>query len=195
MSFLKNISIRVMVLMIVAFLLAIWDVASGYSLYSLQQATQLIAQSEVQRKSHAQLLYGVEQSFRAITTLERAASYTLNSDVENARQALAQAQPAIANVKSSLEAFKNGAHGDVTPAAIEGVVRTWSALVTAALEPLQQALQQNEPDVLRQRLSQTYPIVHAFCGGSDRFCITKGGIQDSATPLMVRLSWIFRDFA
>ncbi|MCW2484280.1 Tar ligand binding domain-containing protein [Candidatus Symbiopectobacterium sp. NZEC127] len=162
MSFLKNISIRVMVLMIVAFLLAIWGVASGYSLYSLQQATQLIAQSEVQKKSHAQLLYGVEQSFRAMTTLERAANYTQNGEAENARQALAQAQPTIANVKSALDAFKNSAHGDVTSAAVEGVVRTWSALVTSALEPLQQALQQNDADALRQRLNQTSPMVNAF---------------------------------
>lgn len=179
MSFLKNISIRVMVLMIVTFLIAVWGVASGYSLYSLQQATQLVAQSDVQKKSHAQLLYGVEQSFRAMTALEQAANYTQNSEMENARQALSQAQPAIANVKSTLEVFKNGEHGDVAPAAVEGVVRAWSALITTALEPLQQALQQNEPDILRQRLSQTYPVVNAFGDEIKRYTD-----QVAASPVM-----------
>ncbi|MCW2479561.1 methyl-accepting chemotaxis protein [Candidatus Symbiopectobacterium sp. NZEC135] len=180
MSFLKNISIRVMVLMIVAFLLVIWGVASAYSLYSLQQATQLIVQSDVQKKSHAQLLYGVEQSFRAMTALERAASYTQNSEAENARQALAQAQPAMANAKAALDAFKNGAHGDIAPTAVDGVVRTWSALVTSVLEPLQQALQQNDADALRQRLNQTYSLVSAFGDEIKRYTD-----QVVASPLIV----------
>ena len=95
-----------MVLIIVAFLLATWGVASGYSFYSLQQATQLLNRNEGQQQHYANLVGGLEQSLYAVAALEKAASQVQDDHLAPVKQALAQIQPTIANATSALTEFK-----------------------------------------------------------------------------------------
>lgn len=166
MSFLKNISIRIMVLIIVAFLLAIWGVASGLSFYSLQQVTTLLDQGEVQKKDHASLMVGVEQSLLAVTTLERAANQLENNRQENAQQILAQVQPVISNAKKALDAFKQATHIGAEVDVANALISAWSALVANAIDPMNQALQQNNSGTFRQLSNERYPALSAAFGDS-----------------------------
>lgn len=84
-----------MVLVIVASLLVAWGVASGFSLYSLYQVTNLLDKSETQRKTYSHLVYGADQYFRAVTRMERTMDYLQRNEPENAKQTLDMAQIAL----------------------------------------------------------------------------------------------------
>lgn len=164
MSFLKNISIKFMVLIIVAFLLLAWGVASGFSLYSLYQVTHLLDKSEVQRKTYSHLVYGSDQYFRAVTRMERTMDYLQHNDLENARKTLDMAQIAINNTKSSLEKFSESEHVGSDPDAMNTVKNTWSTLITTAIDPMNSALQRNDVEGFRQVFRGVYPPVSLAFG-------------------------------
>ncbi|PWC14466.1 methyl-accepting chemotaxis protein [Brenneria corticis] len=165
MSFLKNISIRIMVLIIVAFLLLIWGASSGYSLYSLYQATDLLNKNETQRKTYSYLVYGSDQYFRAVTRLERTMDYLQNNDAENAQKTLDMAQSAITNSKASLAKFKAAEHVGVDNATLESITNNWSRLIAAAIDPMNGALQQNNVEAFRQVFRDVYPPISLAFGG------------------------------
>ncbi|EHD22289.1 MULTISPECIES: methyl-accepting chemotaxis protein [Brenneria] len=164
MSFLKNISIRVMVLIIVAFLLMIWGIASGYSLYSLYHTTDLLNKNEVQRKTYSYLVYGSDQYFRAITRMERTMDYLQKNDPENARKTLDMAQSAIKNSKESLEKFKAGEHIGVGNATLADITNNWSRLISEAIDPMNNALQRNNIEEFRQIFRSVYPPISLAFG-------------------------------
>ncbi|TCV09034.1 methyl-accepting chemotaxis sensory transducer with TarH sensor [Samsonia erythrinae] len=159
MEFLKNVSIKLMVLMIVVSLLAVWGVASGFSLYSLYKVTNLLDKSETQQKTYSHLVYGTDQYFRAVTRMERTMDYLQNNEVANAKQTLDLAQVAIKNTKDSLEKFQTAEHIGVDQATVDTVKETWNTLVTSSIDPMNAALQRNDPEAFRQIFRSTYPPV------------------------------------
>ncbi|RLM23893.1 chemotaxis protein [Brenneria alni] len=165
MIFLKNISIRIMVLIIVAFLLVIWGIASGYSLYSLYQANDLINKNETQRKTYSYLVYGSDQYFRAVTRMERTMDYLQNNDAENAKKTLEMAQIAIKNTKEALEKFKTAEHIGVENSTLSSITDNWSRLISVAIDPMNSALQQNNAEAFRQVFRGVYPPISLAFGG------------------------------
>nr|UKE83466.1 Tar ligand binding domain-containing protein [Pectobacterium sp. PL152] len=123
MEFLRNISIKIMVLVVVASLLVAWGVASGFSLYSLYQVTNLLDKSETQRKTYSHLVYGTDQYFRAVTRMERAMYYLQSNEPENTKNTLEMAQVALKNTKDSLEKFQAAEHVGVDQATVDAVKR------------------------------------------------------------------------
>ncbi|MFE8103156.1 methyl-accepting chemotaxis protein [Brenneria goodwinii] len=164
MSFLKNISIRIMVLIIVAILLAIWGLASGYSLYSLRQATDLLSKNETQRKTYSYLVYGSDQYFRAVTRMERTMDYLQHDDGDNAKKTLDMAQIAIKNTRESLENFKSSEHIGVEQATLDEITHNWSTLISAAIDPMNAALQQNNQDEFYRIFRGIYPPISLAFG-------------------------------
>ncbi|WP_409159340.1 methyl-accepting chemotaxis protein [Pectobacterium sp. B2J-2] len=164
MEFLKNVSIKIMVLAIVAFLLVAWGVASGFSLYSLYKVTNLLDKSEIQRKTYSHLVYGADQYFRAVTRMERTMDYLQRSEPENARQTLEMAQVAIKNTKDSLEKFQSAEHIGVDPTTVEAVKQTWNTLISSSIDPMNSALQRNDPDAFRQIFRSVYPPISLTFG-------------------------------
>ncbi|MCV9878128.1 methyl-accepting chemotaxis protein [Brenneria izbisi] len=164
MSFLRNVSIRGMVLMIVAFLLIIWGIASGFSLYSLYHVTNQLHKTEVQRNTYSHLVYGTDQYFRAVTRLERTMDYLQNNNPENAQQTLAMAQTAIGNTKDSLAKFTAAEHVGVDDVTIKSISDTWSTLVSTAIDPMNEALQRNDVESFRQIFRSVYPPVSMTFG-------------------------------
>ncbi|MEC5344519.1 methyl-accepting chemotaxis protein [Brenneria populi] len=164
MSFLKNISIRIMVLIIVAFLLIVWGAATGYSLYSLHQATDLINKNETQRKTYAYLVYGSDQYFRAVTRMERTMDYLQRGDPDSAKNTLDMAQSAIKNTREALAKFKSSEHIGVDRQAIDDITNNWSTLISTAIDPMNAALQQNNQERFEQIFRDVYPPISLTFG-------------------------------
>ncbi|RYC48487.1 methyl-accepting chemotaxis protein [Pectobacterium zantedeschiae] len=164
MEFLKNVSIKMMVLVIVASLLVAWGVASGFSLYSLYQVTNLLDKSETQRKTYSHLVYGADQYFRAVTRMERTMDYLQRNEPENARQTLEMAQVAIKNTKDSLEKFQTAEHVGVNQATVDAVKNTWNTLISSSIDPMNSALQRNDPEAFRQIFRSVYPPISLTFG-------------------------------
>ncbi|MFC3396129.1 methyl-accepting chemotaxis protein [Brenneria rubrifaciens] len=157
MSFLKNTSIRVVVLIIVALLLIIWGVAAGFHFYSLNQVSNLLDKSELQKKTYAQLLHGNDQRFQSVTHMERAMNYLQNDDPENARKSLETAQVAINNVRGAMESFMSSDHIGVGRSTVDSLNKTWSSLMTSVIEPMNNALLRNDITAFRQLFRSVYP--------------------------------------
>ncbi|KFX06859.1 chemotaxis protein [Pectobacterium betavasculorum] len=164
MEFLRNVSIKMMVLAIVATLLVAWGAASGLSLYSLYQVTHLLDKSETQRKTYSHLVYGTDQYFRAVTRMERTMDYLQRNEPENARQTLEMAQRAIQNTKDSLEKFQTAEHVGVNQATVDAVKNTWNTLISSSIDPMNSALQRNDPEAFRQIFRSVYPPVSLTFG-------------------------------
>ncbi|MCL6349904.1 methyl-accepting chemotaxis protein [Pectobacterium polaris] len=164
MEFLRNASIKVMVLFIVASLLVAWGVASGFSLYSLYQVTHLLDKSETQRKTYSHLVYGTDQYFRAVTRMERTMDYLQRNEPENAQKTLEMAQVALKNTKDSLEKFQAAEHIGVESATVEAVNKTWSTLIATAIDPMNAALQRNDYEGFRQIFRSVYPPISLTFG-------------------------------
>ncbi|WP_233959088.1 methyl-accepting chemotaxis protein [Pectobacterium versatile] len=164
MEFLRNVSIKIMVLLIVASLLVVWGVASGFSLYSLYQVTNLLDKSETQRKTYSHLVYGTDQYFRAVTRMERTMDYLQRNEPENAQKTLEMAQVALKNTKDSLEKFQAAEHVGVESAAVEAVNKTWSTLIATAIDPMNAALQRNDYEGFRQIFRSVYPPISLTFG-------------------------------
>ncbi|KHN51984.1 methyl-accepting chemotaxis protein [Pectobacterium fontis] len=166
MEFLKNVSIKLMVLVIVGSLLVAWGVASGFSLYSLYQVTNLLDKSETQRKTYSHLVYGADQYFRAVTRMERTMDYLQRDEPENARQTLEMAQVAIKNTKDSFDKFQTSEHVGVDQATVDGVKNTWNTLISSSIDPMNAALQRNDPEAFRQIFRSVYPSISMMFGES-----------------------------
>ncbi|MBA0198244.1 Tar ligand binding domain-containing protein [Pectobacterium brasiliense] len=164
MEFLRNVSIKLMVLVIVASLLVAWGVASGFSLYSLYQVTNLLDKSETQRKTYSHLVYGADQYFRAVTRMERTMDYLQRNEPENARQTLEMAQRAIKNTKDSLEKFQTAEHVGVDQATVDAVKNTWNTLISSSIDPMNSALQRNDYEGFRQIFRSVYPPISLTFG-------------------------------
>ncbi|MCA6937606.1 methyl-accepting chemotaxis protein [Pectobacterium versatile] len=164
MEFLRNVSIKIMVLLIVASLLVAWGVASGFSLYSLYQVTNLLDKSETQRKTYSHLVYGTDQYFRAVTRMERTMDYLQRNEPENAQKTLEMAQVALKNTKDSLEKFQTAEHFGVESATVEAVNKTWSTLIATAIDPMNAALQRNDYEGFRQIFRSVYPPISLTFG-------------------------------
>ncbi|WP_233968273.1 methyl-accepting chemotaxis protein [Pectobacterium polaris] len=164
MEFLRNASIKVMVLFIVASLLVAWGVASGFSLYSLYQVTNLLDKSETQRKTYSHLVYGTDQYFRVVTRMERTMDYLQRNEPENAQKTLEMAQVALKNTKDSLEKFQAAEHIGVESATVEAVNKTWSTLIATAIDPMNAALQRNDYEGFRQIFRSIYPPISLTFG-------------------------------
>ncbi|MEQ9772449.1 methyl-accepting chemotaxis protein [Pectobacterium jejuense] len=164
MEFLRNVSIKLMVLVIVASLLVAWGVASGFSLYSLYQVTNLLDKSETQRKTYSHLVYGADQYFRAVTRMERTMDYLQRNEPENAKQTLEMAQSAIKNTKEALDKFQTAEHVGVDQATVDAVKNTWNTLISSSIDPMNAALQRNDPEAFRQIFRSVYPPVSLTFG-------------------------------
>nr|WP_275670644.1 methyl-accepting chemotaxis protein [Pectobacterium versatile] len=153
-----------MVLLIVASLLVAWGVASGFSLYSLYQVTNLLDKSETQRKTYSHLVYGTDQYFRAVTRMERTMDYLQRNEPENAQKTLEMAQVALKNTKDSLEKFQTAEYVGVESATVEAVNKTWSTLIATAIDPMNAALQRNDYEGFRQIFRSVYPPISLTFG-------------------------------
>ncbi|MEI7187251.1 methyl-accepting chemotaxis protein [Dickeya dianthicola] len=157
MSFLRNISIRVMILFIMGLFVVLWGGVSGFSLYSLKQVTTLLNDNSTQGRIYTYLVYGNDQYFRSVTRMARVMDYSQFGDTENAKKTLDSAQIAINNTKGALEKFKAADQIGVDKALVDNMITTWSALLNNGIDPMYRALQSNNLDEFRRIFRTVYP--------------------------------------
>ncbi|SLM62939.1 MULTISPECIES: methyl-accepting chemotaxis protein [Dickeya] len=157
MTFLRNISIRVMMLLIMGVFVLLWGGVSGFSLYSLKQATYLLHDNSVQGKTYSYLTYGNDQYFRSVTRMARVMDYLQFNDTENAKKTLDMALTAINNTKGALEKFKSAQHVGMDQKITNDMVASWSELLTTAIDPMYAALQKNDLEGFRNVFRKVYP--------------------------------------
>ncbi|ACS86091.1 methyl-accepting chemotaxis protein [Musicola paradisiaca] len=189
MSFLKDISIRTMMLIILIFFLIAWGAASSYSLYSLSNVTTLLNKSGIQKNSYSYLVYGNDQYFRSVTRMARVMDYLQFNDAKNAQTTLDMAKTAIVNTKDALEKFNSVEHVGVDAETVSGMSNTWSALLTTAIEPMYAALQQNDLDKFRDIFRKIYPPASWAFGDAAQKYTKQITSTDYASAVTVQNNW------
>ncbi|WP_192456831.1 methyl-accepting chemotaxis protein [Musicola keenii] len=189
MSFLKDISIRTMMLIIFVFLLIAWGAASSYSLYSLSNVTTLLNKSGIQKNSYSYLVYGNDQYFRSVTRMARVMDYLQFNDAKNAQTTLDMAKTAIVNTKGALEKFNSAEHVGVDAETVSGMSNTWSALLTTAIEPMYAALQQNDLDKFRDIFRKIYPPASWAFGDAAQKYTKQITSTDYASAVTAQNNW------
>ncbi|WP_318011354.1 methyl-accepting chemotaxis protein [Brenneria tiliae] len=166
MSFLKNITIRAMLLTILGIFLLLWGGVSFYMSSSLSEMTNLLESGEVQKKNADTIADGSDQYFRAAIRIIRAMDYNQSGETAEVDKLLVSADEAIKNTSAKLAEFKAADHGDVDKAMVEEMVGNWTRLIENGLQPLFASVRDNRPEEFRHLFRDVYPNLSLTFGGS-----------------------------
>ncbi|OSN07698.1 methyl-accepting chemotaxis protein [Lonsdalea iberica] len=170
MSFLKNVTIRAMMLIILGIFLLLWV---GVSLFTVSEFNKMGSRLDVnqsQKKSYLILVKGGDHYFRAVTRMLRSADYVQLGDTATAKAVLDSANVAIKNTKDALEQFRQNDPLEIDPALITRTASTWTSLIESGIDPMFAALQAGRIDDFRQIYRVTYPALSvSFAANSDQF--------------------------
>ncbi|GAB7262121.1 hypothetical protein DZS_39050 [Dickeya ananatis] len=86
MMFLKNITVRRMMLIILALFSIVWGIASSFTLYSLGNVSRLLNDNQDQKRSYSILVKGNDQYFRAVTRMSRVPEFIQQGELDNAQK-------------------------------------------------------------------------------------------------------------
>ncbi|WP_413737021.1 methyl-accepting chemotaxis protein [Sodalis sp. RH21] len=185
MGFLKNTSIRVILLITLGFFLVLWGGVSAFTLSSLNQVTHLLAISEDQKKDIDIITHGNDQYFRTVTRLSRAMDYVQTGEIADADKVMSTASAAMKSTADALAEFKARPHPSIDSAITDGLVNSWSQLISQGLEPLYKAAQSKNMDEYRQIYrTQSPPFSVAFGAAMEKFK-TASMTDDSARQVAV----------
>jgi len=166
MSFLKNTSIRVILLITLGFFLVLWSGVAAFTLSSLNQVTQLLTVSEDQKKDIDIITRGNDQYFRTVTRLVRAMDYAQTGEMSDAGKVLASAAAAMKNSQDALTEFKARAHPSMDAATTDAMIATWSRLLNDGLTPMYQTAQANNLAEYRSFFRNKYPPLSVAFGAA-----------------------------
>ncbi|WP_304169664.1 methyl-accepting chemotaxis protein [Lonsdalea britannica] len=170
MSFLKNVTIRTMMLIILGIFLLLWVGVSLFTVSEFNKMGSLLDVNQSQKKSYLLLVKGGDQYFRAVTRMLRSADYVQLGDTATAKTMLDSANVAIKNTKDALEQFRHNDSLEIDPALITNTTSTWSSLIESGIEPMFAALQAGRIDDFRQIYRVTYPSLSVnFAANSDQY--------------------------
>ncbi|PWC18687.1 methyl-accepting chemotaxis protein [Brenneria roseae subsp. roseae] len=170
MNFLKNITIRAMLLTILGIFLLLWGGVSFYMSSSLSEMTRLLESGEVQKKNANTLADGNDQYFRAAIRLVRAMDYTQTGETAEVGKWLASAEAGIKDTSDRLVEFKTADHGGIDKATVENMEKAWAQVIDDGLKPLLVAVRDNRPDEFRHLFRDVYPVLSiAFGDKMDKY--------------------------
>ncbi|MFC3395922.1 methyl-accepting chemotaxis protein [Brenneria rubrifaciens] len=182
MNFLKNITIRAMLLIILGIFILLWGGVSLYMSSSLSEMTKLLEAGELQKKNADTIADGNDQYFRAISRLVRAMDYNQSGDAVEVEKWLTSAEEGIKNTSDKLAEFKTADHGDVDKTTTENMEKAWAQVIDNGLKPLFAAVRDNRPDEFRRLFRDVYPAQSiAFGNSMDKYQTT--AIAFSGTSL------------
>lgn len=156
MQILKDITIRKMLLIILALFTLIWGVAATSTLKNFSDINQLLDQTMVQKKTYAMLVKGNDQYFRTMTRMLRAVDFRQSGDVADAEKTFASAGKALKITQDMLAEFRQSQHPGVDEALVQNMVHDWEALLNT-IAPMLQNAEANNLDAFRQTFRQVYP--------------------------------------
>ncbi|WJV55486.1 methyl-accepting chemotaxis protein [Prodigiosinella aquatilis] len=164
MNFLKNITIRAMMLVILGLFLLLWGGVSLFTFSTLSDMSSLLDFSQTQGKNYSVLVKGNDQYFRSVTRMLRSVDFLQIGDTDNAQKTLDAAGIAIKNTKDALEQFKVAPHEGIEQQTIDTMISVWSALLNSGIEPMYNALKSHRIDDFHQLFRQSYPSLSVSFG-------------------------------
>ncbi|MEH2920137.1 methyl-accepting chemotaxis protein [Samsonia erythrinae] len=166
MNFLKNITIRAMLLTILGMFLILWGGASFFTANSLSSMTTLLESAETQRKNVEMLVKGNDQYFRTVTRLLRSMDFQETGEVAEAEKVFTAATEAFENTSQQLAAFKAASHAGVNQDTADNMIAAWTQLLDNGLTPMLNAARDNRQDEFRQLFRKTYPPLSVAFGSN-----------------------------
>ncbi|QYM91313.1 methyl-accepting chemotaxis protein [Dickeya zeae] len=155
--FLKNITVRRMMLIILALFSIVWGIASSFTLYSLDNVSRLLKDNQDQKRSYSILVRGNDQYSRAVTRMSRVPEFIQQGDTDSAQKTLVSATEALKNTKEALAQFKNSRQIGVGDEQIQKLVTSWEQILANAVEPMTAALQAGRIDEFKALYLKQYP--------------------------------------
>ncbi|NKI74447.1 methyl-accepting chemotaxis protein, partial [Dickeya sp. CFBP 2040] len=164
MTFLRNITVRRMMLIILALFTMVWGIASSFTLYSLGNVSGLLSDNQVQKKSYSILVRGNDQYSRAVTRMSRIPEFIQQGDMDNAQKTLGSAAEALKNAKEALAQFSQSRQVGVNDELIRQLISSWEQILGNAVEPMMAALKEGRMDAFKQLFLKQYPSMSVEFG-------------------------------
>ncbi|MBJ7222908.1 MULTISPECIES: methyl-accepting chemotaxis protein [unclassified Brenneria] len=142
MSFLRNITIRKVLLTILSLFLLLWGGVSWFTLSSLNQATNVLTLGNTQIEGLNTLTDGNNQALRAAIRLNQAMTLMQSGKLDDIDTTISSAVDALQSSRDNLEKFKNQPHPQIDRPTVDNVITTWSQLIDRGLQPMLTALQE-----------------------------------------------------
>ncbi len=157
MKILRDITIRKMILLILALFSIIWGIATAMTLFNFATIEQLLAQNTAQKSAYAYLVKGNDQYFRTVTRMLRAMDYRQTGDDADADKTLVSAGKALAISQDMLAKFRQSQHPGVSDEVVQSMSHDWETLLNSGVIPMYKAAQDKQPDQFRELFRKTYP--------------------------------------
>ncbi|AJC66062.1 methyl-accepting chemotaxis protein [Dickeya zeae EC1] len=164
MTFLRDITVRRMMLIILTLFTIVWGVTAFFTLYSLGSVSTLLNNDQVQKKTYSILVHGNDQYSRAVTRLSRVAEFIQQGDLDNAQKTLVSATEAFKQTKDALAQFRNSRQVDVSDELVQKLVTSWEHILGNAIEPMTAALQAGRIDEFKVLYLKQYPSMSVEFG-------------------------------
>ncbi|MBJ7221305.1 MULTISPECIES: methyl-accepting chemotaxis protein [unclassified Brenneria] len=158
MHWLRNISIRKVLLTTLALFLLLWGGVSWLAISSLSQVSQLLETSQIQKKNSNIMSHGVESYFRTAVRLFMAADLHQSGDIEKTQGMLKGATEAINVSQNDLELFKSQPQSGVLPEQVDDIVRHWTNIITE-MRNMTALLESGNIDQYRNAVRSTLPPI------------------------------------
>ena len=173
MHFLKNYTIRAIMLWILGLFCLLWGAVGGFSVYSLNE---LAKGTDVDRHLVSQmttLSKGNDQYFRVITRLSRAIESKKPED-------MASVQKALDNMTTLLDDFKKQAPGPLDAQYASAAIDSWQKLLDEGVTPqVRFAREGSLDDYRRQASTVTPPLSRTFGSSVEKFNTAAGAKLDN----------------
>ncbi|RJL62812.1 Tar ligand binding domain-containing protein, partial [Dickeya dianthicola] len=157
MNFLKNITVRRMMLVILALFTMVWGMASSFTLYSLGNVNSLLSDNQEQKKSYSTLVRGNDQYSRAVMRMSRIPEFIQQGDMDDAQKTLGSAADALKNAKEALAQFKLSRQVGVSNEQVQQLIASWEQVLNNAVEPMMNALKDGRMDEFKRIFLKHYP--------------------------------------
>ncbi|WP_226568528.1 methyl-accepting chemotaxis protein [Mangrovibacter yixingensis] len=165
MQILKDITVRKMLLIILAVFTLIWGVATTLTLRNFTDVSHLLEQNTEQKHTYAMLVKGNDQYFRSMTRMLRAVDFRQSGDEANAEKTFVSAGKALKISQDMLAEFRQSQHPGIDDALVQQMVNDWETLLNT-IAPMLQNAQANNLDSFRQTFRHVYPPLSVQFGAT-----------------------------
>lgn len=164
MNILRDISIRKMVIIILALFSVIWGSATFLTFDNFGKIDNLLIDNTLQKKSYSLLVKGNDQYFRTMTRMLRAIDYRQSGDESNAIKTFDSAASALKISQSMLEQFRIAQHPGVSDDLVQSMFNDWDTLLATAIAPMLDMARNNQSDKFRELFRNVYPALSVQFG-------------------------------
>ncbi|MEC5317372.1 methyl-accepting chemotaxis protein [Brenneria populi subsp. brevivirga] len=140
MSFLRNVTIRKVLLVILTLFLLLWGGVSWFTLSSLNQATHYLTLGNTQVDALNTLTNGTDQALRSVIRINRAMTLMQSGKLDDIDATVSSADEALKSSQENLEKFKHQPHTNIDRRIVDNVVTSWSKLIEQGLQPMMTSL-------------------------------------------------------